>query len=365
MLDRLPVEIGQKILTEYGDGPWEVKQLVDSACLVSKGWRSQFLALRVPHLRSVNSLAIAREQPKAERDCATTIWIGTPIPPGRAVPDLSNYPAVPANDVHKFLALYPNARRAFLANLTESTLIKNETFGGEPVPFMYLQADDWRGFRDYVSLCAVNVALRLYKLVPTDVYALKHLHIELVADERSVADLEALLTAEHMPHLRTLQLGLRRRGNLIEDVRFPAPTVAFLDKLEMIQLVVDFRFFDEETFPAAYLNTSTPLLYTVACVHSHSFPRTMAPFIEYVQIDQSLDLPIDFFILFSLPNLKAIFVPHGFSMYIDPEEEDFGREILADFARRKVEFVYGDAPVDWTLVDPTFAAYLARPRSSP
>lgn len=217
---------------------------------------------------------------------------------------------------------------------------------------------------DYVSLCAVNVALRVPYLVPTDVYALKHLRIEVMSDARAIADLEALLTPEHLPHLRTLQLGIRKRRDLFADHRFPEPTVPFLDRLEMIQLVIDFAFLDPDSLPVSYLRTSTPVLYTTACVHTHSFPTEMKPFLEYVQIDKSRDLPIDFFLLFSLPNLKAIFVPHGFSLNIDPEAEDAGREILADFARRKVEFVYGDAPVDWTLIDPTFQAYLARRKRS-
>lgn len=147
MLDRLPVELGQKILIDYGDGPWDTKDLVDNACLVSKGWRNRFGALRIPQLRSRASLPLARQQLQAERDRATTILVGTPARPGRLIPDPSAHPVVPVDDFHRFLALYPNARRAFLANLTEETLTKNNTLGGQVVPFVYLKLDNWRGLK--------------------------------------------------------------------------------------------------------------------------------------------------------------------------------------------------------------------------
>ncbi|GAA5986840.1 hypothetical protein JCM10908_000918 [Rhodotorula pacifica] len=357
-LDRIPVEIGQKILVEDGGAPWDVKDTVNSACCVSREWRRRFQPLRVPHLEHSLSLALARQQPQELRDRATTILVGTPTEREK---DVTLHPTIPADDFEPFLALHPNARHAVLVNLTKDTLIENSTFGGEPVPIIYLQMGKGRGLRDYLTLCAVNVALRVHDLAPTDVYALRHLRIELVADESSVAGLQALLTTEHLPHLQTLQLGFRRPVPDPLTARFPAPTVNFLDKLTVIQLAYPFPYFPPDLIPISYLQTSTPVLYTIVGLPPPSFPAQTIPHLKYMQIDQkATEIPSELFGLLSLLNLKAVFVPHNWDMYVSPEDEDHARDILADFARRKVEFVYGQPQADWTIIDPTFETYLRR-----
>ncbi|GAA5952568.1 hypothetical protein JCM8115_003638 [Rhodotorula mucilaginosa] len=161
MLERLPIEIGYKIFLEHSDGPWELEDNVNTASL-------------------------------SERERATTVLIGTPTPTEDLPSKLAQHPAVPADDFHEFLALHPNARHAVLVNLMEDALIENEMFGGDRVPYVYLQNGHWRGLRDYLTLCAVNVGIYAHDLAPTDVYALQHLRIELVGTATLVDGLEAV-----------------------------------------------------------------------------------------------------------------------------------------------------------------------------
>lgn len=233
---------------------------------------------------------------------------------------------------------------------------------------------------DYLSLCAVNVALDAHSLTSNDVYALKHLRIELNIDTilslragfnsdtttDLIAGLETFLTRDHLPHLQTLQIGVRYRVPLSGPFRYPAPSVAFLDQLEAIQVVVRETSAALGEIPLAYTQTVTPILFTLTKTYPSRIPPEVVPHMEYVQIDQAVaDDPFRLFPVMSLPHLKAIFVPHGFSFSVDPDAEDDVRELFADFARRKVEFVYGAPPVEWTLIDPEFQAYLRRKKSSP
>ena len=117
MLERLPIEIGHKILLEHSDGPWELEDNVNTASLVCKEWRHRLWPLRVPHLQTRNSLALARARPQFERERATTVLVGITTPIEELPPRLWHQRAAVA-DLHKFLALYPNARRAVLVNLT-------------------------------------------------------------------------------------------------------------------------------------------------------------------------------------------------------------------------------------------------------
>ena len=147
MLERLPIEIGHKILLEHSDGPWELEDNVNTASLICKEWRHRLQPLRVPHLQTRNSLALARARPQSERERATTVLVGTPTPTEDLPSKLAQHPAVPADDFHEFLALHPNARHAVLVNLMGDTLIENEMFGGDRVPYVYLQNGHWRGLR--------------------------------------------------------------------------------------------------------------------------------------------------------------------------------------------------------------------------
>lgn len=236
-----------------------------------------------------------------------------------------------------------------------------------------------RSVTDYLSLCAINVALHVHSLIPTDVYALNHLRIELNIDTTLgliaglntdtttdlIAGLETFLTHDHLPHLQNLQIGVRYRAPLRDPFRYPAPSVAFLDQLEAIQLGVRATSAALSEIPLAYTQTVTPVLFTLTSIYPSWLPPEVVPHMEYVQIDQFIaDNPLRLFPVMSLPNLKAIFVPHGVSFSVDPDAEDHARELFADFARRKVEFVYGEPPVQWTLIDPTFQAYLRRTKSS-
>lgn len=198
-------------------------------------------------------------------------------------------------------------------------------------------------------------------------YALKHLRIELVGPASVVDGLEALLTPEHLPHLRTLQIGCEY-GNLWRaDARFPAPKLGFLDRLEAIQVVVT-NMRDQvghELIPSVYCQTTTPILYTVQGNRPVMFPPELFACGEYVQLDDLVDE--DLLVVMSMPNLKVLFLPYGFAFWTDPDREDRAREVFDDFARRKVECVYCATPVGWrpwSLIDPTFQAYLSRKKSS-
>ncbi|TKA57665.1 hypothetical protein B0A53_00814 [Rhodotorula sp. CCFEE 5036] len=168
MLERLPIEIGYKIFLEHSDGPWELEDNVNTASLVCKEWHNQLQPLRVPHLKR-RTASLSLDLPSK----------------------LAQHPAVPADDFHEFLALHPNARHAVLVNLMEDALIENEMFGGDRVPYVYLQNGHWRGLH-YLTLCAVNVGIYAHDLAPTDVYALQHLRIELVGTATLVDGLEAV-----------------------------------------------------------------------------------------------------------------------------------------------------------------------------
>lgn len=117
MLERLPTEIGHKILLEQSDGLWELEDSVNTASLVCKEWRHRLQPLRVSHLQTRNNLALARARPQSERERATTVLVGMPTPIEELPPRLWHQRAAVA-DLHAFLALYSNARRALLVNLT-------------------------------------------------------------------------------------------------------------------------------------------------------------------------------------------------------------------------------------------------------
>lgn len=215
---------------------------------------------------------------------------------------------------------------------------------------------------EYLTLCAVNVGLYAHTLAPTDVYTLKHLRIELIGSTTLVDGLEALLTPEHLPHLRTMQIGFQNSNPRRADARPPAPKLAFLSRLEAIQLVVN-NILGHELIPSVYYQATTPILYAVQGNHPIMFPRELFPRAEYVQLDDSV-VDEDLLIVMLMPNLKALFLPYGFAFATDPDREDRAREVFDDFARRKVECVYGEPPVEWTCFDPTFLAYLHRKKSS-
>lgn len=218
---------------------------------------------------------------------------------------------------------------------------------------------------DYLTLCAVNVAINAHDLGPTDVYALKHLRIELVGPASVVDGLEALLTPEHLPHLRTLQIGCEYGNFWRADARFPTPKLGFLDRLEAIQVVVT-NMRDQvghELIPSVYCETTTPILYTVQGNRPVMFTHELFACAEYVQLDDLVD-DEDFLVFMSMPNLKALFLPYGFAFSTGPDREDRAREVFNDFARRKVECVYYEPPVGWSLIDTNFQAYLRRKKSS-
>ena len=166
-----------------------------------------------------------------------------------------------------------------------------------------------------------------------------------------------------MPHLRTLQIGFQNSNPRRADARPPAPKVAFLNRLEAIQLVVN-NILGHELIPSVYYQTTTPILYAVQGNHPIMFPRELFPRAEYVQLNDSV-VDEDLLIVMSMPNLKALFLSYDFAFATDPDRgEARVQEVFDDFARRKVECVYGEPPVEWTCIDPNFLAYLRRKKSS-